>query len=262
MKKSNRILTGLVCLFFAACTEVEEPTLDNPIDPENPNNQSSVPEAVITSNISSTVSKTSITITWKGSAENSEFAFFLEGKESNFSDWTNQTSITYNFLDEGEYIFYVKERTSSTEQNKATQKSFTVDAITNALVFKSWLSEVNANQESYVDLWIDEVNYFKGFTTQINIDGNITITRITKLVSDVGNIALVTESNFSGMSQIPLDVVLLEANSFSGSSSICRIYFIAQGSGSLSLTGATTIRDGSNNNINLSLLRNTEINIQ
>jgi hypothetical protein len=55
-----------------------------------------------------------------------EFSYYLEGREENFSDWKNAKEFVYSGLHEGDYTFHLKARNAFSNDIKEISLSFTV----------------------------------------------------------------------------------------------------------------------------------------
>jgi hypothetical protein len=101
---------GLLLLVgMMACeTLPEEPEYDNPIIPDDPNFE--LPQTTITSGPSeeAVVDTHTVTFMWIGNQEGMDFTYRLY--EGDWSAWSSDTSVTYAYLDEGDYLFEVKGR--------------------------------------------------------------------------------------------------------------------------------------------------------
>ncbi|MFA6400142.1 MAG: triple tyrosine motif-containing protein [Salinivirgaceae bacterium] len=263
------VFVGWFLFSFATCQQVDPPVFDNPYDPENPNFQ--YPKATITNPANGQIlDETSVTLSWVGIFSKSSFSFKLGGRDDEYSAWKAGTSITYSYLDEGSYTFYVREKAGNFEQTEPTSLTFTVNALQQtSLLLTHWYNRAPANTESFVDVWIEEVSLFKGITTQIQTDENITVTQIEKNSGQMEGEGVLLLQITNSLYEINhnhvlmLDGILLgSTNGFTGSAPICRIYFKAIGDGELKyISDSTQIRDVTNQPIEVITFRDGIIEI-
>ncbi len=126
------LVTAFVVFVLFGCEKVEKPVYDNPIDPLNKNFV--LPQATITNsfNQGSVLSETTITFLWNGVNPNSSYSYMLEGIDDTYSAWqAGVNTVTYSYLDEGYYTFFVKEGyNSEIVQETPDSLAFTIDAVT------------------------------------------------------------------------------------------------------------------------------------
>lgn len=206
-----------------------------------------------------------VTFSWFGVRANSDFQYKLEGVDADWSTWGDIKNITYNYLDEESFIFYVRERyDSGDEQNQISSRSFNVNAVTGpALVMKKQLVQVENNNSFTIEIMAEEVSDIMGILINIVFDENILevssieqgnffgadnpdgITFITNSV---------TEVNENGRIEINSSRLGGELTGMSGTGIIGEIKFVVK-----SMTSATEIlfdtgeacqmRDANNDNI-------------
>ncbi|MCK9207796.1 MAG: hypothetical protein M0P66_11845 [Salinivirgaceae bacterium] len=258
------LITGGIVFSILSCSIIEPPENSNPIDPLNP--EFELPEATITSHFDGQiVLQPDITFKWKGRFTNSLYSFKLEGRDKSFSSWQNLQAATYNYIDEGVYVFQVKEKLGGYEQTLPTSATITMDALQQtSLIFVPWYQKITADNEGYVDLCLEEVVDFKGLTSKISLGESITITRIegnnTIIENDGGSWVLLTNS-LDAMNTdhlVAIDGVLLGGNpgGFTGNCPLCRIYFSAAGDGQFTtMPDSTKIRNTANENIDIAVFR-------
>lgn len=139
------IFNILFSLLFWTCG-LEQPPPENPYDPLYPDY--SVPRTLIISSPSGIVTEKSVTFVWQqidplynSNSLDSEtygkiwYQYRLNG--GNWSPWSASTSVTFDFLDDQDYLFEVmcKYPTNIMEDVPYPKKSFTMDAYQSSLVF-------------------------------------------------------------------------------------------------------------------------------
>lgn len=131
------LLISLLLLAFLACTTSPDvPAFDNPLDPDEGDYEP--PETTILSGPGedAVVDTHTVTFTWSGNDNVVEYRYSLVGIEE--SDWITETTVTFNYLDEGDYQFEVKGRyITEDEDTTAATRSFTIDDIQGPAL---WLS--------------------------------------------------------------------------------------------------------------------------
>ena len=109
------------------CDPLFDPNCSSASDQSNPETSISDPS----------VDASSVSISWEGGIAFSQFSYRLlplsyDNPVSlylDWSDWSSDTTVTLDPLDEGEYDFYVKSRFGDTEEAAPDLVSFTIDAI-------------------------------------------------------------------------------------------------------------------------------------
>jgi len=110
------------------CDPLFDPNCGSPADQSNPE----------TSNLEANIDSSSVSISWESNKFALSFSYRLESLSYTnpisvfleWSEWSPDTSVTLEPLDEGEYSFYVKSRFNiETEEETPKEVYFTVDAI-------------------------------------------------------------------------------------------------------------------------------------
>lgn len=271
MKLPLKLPLILLIVLFSCTNQLDPPVYDNPYDPKNPDYI--VPTAEVVQGISNNdiIDTTTVSILWQGQYNNSEFSYKLDGVDEVFTDWSSNKQVVYNYLDEGIYTFYVKERMNILEQETATAITFTIDAVTSpGLVLDKMYTTVNNSSDFYVDLNLEEVSNFKGLTTKLSFaNSDIELTSISQITGDlytgseIFTASSTEEANSTG--EIEINLVLLGMPSgFTGNAAVCRLNFNAIDYAQTGITfiqGKTTFRDIDNNDITVTVLRNAIIDI-
>lgn len=117
-------LSLLLCL--SCGSSPDELMFDNPLDPEG--DDFIPPLTTLLTFPPDTLTITTAQLSWTGSHEDLEFAY--RTNDDNFSEWTNDTSVTLEYLDEGDYLFQVKSRyPTGIEEEAPTAVDFVVNAV-------------------------------------------------------------------------------------------------------------------------------------
>ena len=118
--KFNCISSLLLLFLFTSCEELE-------IDPDNPFEaeiDEQIPEIIY---LDQTVDRSTASFNWEGNKFAFSYSFRLESQSYenpvgiyiNWSDWSSDTLVTLEDLDEGQYIFKVKSRFDELEDRKS-----------------------------------------------------------------------------------------------------------------------------------------------
>ena len=127
----SRFILIIGCIaFFLGCSEDFAP--ENPLDPDNP--EFIAPEISITSGPSmGDVIATSFTsFTWEG---NKPFMLYKYAFDGEWTDWIDQKSAEFSFLDEGDHSFLIKSTYTTEDGDTSGHESevltveFEVDAV-------------------------------------------------------------------------------------------------------------------------------------
>ena len=172
MIKLNHIVLIIIASIFIACSPAEKmvpPT--NPFDPDNPDYE--LPEANVTGEIEDgEVLDTPVaTLTWCGNSTAYEYSYRLN--ENDWSDWTIDTFVTFNYLDEGNYQFDIKARTSQTVPVEGTPIAFhfAVDAVKGpAMMVCPRYKEVSVGEEFEIEILAEEVENVMGAEIELTFD--------------------------------------------------------------------------------------------
>lgn len=153
-----RLPLPLLLLGLLACSTLpNEPEFDNPIIPDDPNYEP--PQTTITSGPAegAVVDNHTVTFAWTGNQESMTFAYRLN--DGLWSTWSADTTVTYTYQDEGDYLFVVKGRyASGVEEDTAASRSYTIDDIHGpALRLSPRYQEVASGNIFTVEVMLEEV---------------------------------------------------------------------------------------------------------
>ena len=158
VKKLLSIIISVIC--FCAQYSCEKPVLDNPYGDDI------MPDIIIDSDSldGSTIDSSSIRISWTPNIYAFEFSYYLFPVDTIYSGWNTDTTAHYTFLDEGEYLFFIKSRYQEGEEKESPDSlSFTIDAISGpGLRIYPLFVEVEISAEFTVDIYAEEVNNLTG----------------------------------------------------------------------------------------------------
>ena len=224
----------LPVIFFLGCEEIKE---FNPLDPVN-NPDFIYPETTITTeNIAGTLlDSSSVTIAWEGNENVTEFSYSLDSLY--WSEWSVDTSVTLEYIDEGSHDFYVKGRYASlTEDDSPASVSFEVDVMPGpGLRVQQWMSAAAVLDTIAIDIYAEEVTGLVVAEFQVSYN-----TAVLSLVNSAkGDMLAEIETSAFVLEGIPgllqVNFTTLEHTGFTGSGSVLHLKFKATSSDSLSIT--------------------------
>ncbi len=165
---------ALIGIFAGSCGGdlPTEPEYNNPLDPDSPRGTYIAPETSILSGPAEgeVVDNHSVTFTWSGNERVTEFSYRLSSGE--WSPWSAAITVNIGPLDEGAYIFEVKGRYATGDEDDTPEsRSFTIDDIQGPAL---WLSprriEVATGNEFTLSLMAEEVTDLKALLAVIEFD--------------------------------------------------------------------------------------------
>ena len=124
-------LTTLCIILFLSCEEVKVDDLLSDFSTDN------TPITTIIT-VDSTFESSSVSLNWTGNDYATSFSYRLEPLSyldtiqtyTSWSIWDTLNTVTFTFLDDGNYTFYIKSRFTVDNEEVAQQKNLSVDAIT------------------------------------------------------------------------------------------------------------------------------------
>jgi hypothetical protein len=165
----------LLLFLFIACEELN-------IDPENPFEASPDEQIPVVEELYYESDSSSATFNWSGNKFALEFSYMFESHSyaeqilqpyNNWSDWSIDTTITLDNLDEGNYTFHVKSRFDVIEQEVNATLDFEIDAITEAaLRIYPLRQEVNVGNSLIIFLYAENIEDIAGSQIQFQFDKN------------------------------------------------------------------------------------------
>ena len=221
------VITALV--FIMGCSSHEElPPPDNPFDAGNPNYVS--PTAVIVSGPSEgeMINSTAVSIAWEGNESASEYRYNFDS--SIWSEWSDATSKTFDYLDEGNHNFEIQARSiNGIEQLTAASRSFTVNALEGLTVVVFPYGQTGSAGDTLMyQIIVDEVIDLSAIEYRMIFDNQyleLIDVYNGSIVDEWDGIPLViTEVSDSSVSMTMVSVES-DNNAFSGSTSIATIGF-------------------------------------
>ena len=236
LKPVLRFSLLLILLLVFSCKDALE---YNPLDPDN-NPDYVAPETFLTMDglEGSVLDTSTVTVTWQGNDLVTEYSYSLN---DNWSEWLADTSVTLNYLDEGDYTFSVKGRYASGDEDETPATvSFTVDAIQGpALIFYPRRHIISSGSTATFQIKAHEVENLMLATINIAYD-NTLIEILSVNQGDMfigsGESVFIDEKSTNSLS---IYTMLLggDSPSISGTGVLAEITVKSMGTSTLSLDG-------------------------
>lgn len=248
-KRTKALFSALIVLLIIGC----EPSLENPFDPDNPDYVD--PETTLVSSINDgdLINTSSIVMNWDGNDLSIEYSYKFD--DNNWSDWTENTSVEINYIDEGEHQFSVKSRyENQIEDQSPAELSFTVDAVQGpALRIYPLYSEIQSGQSSSVEIYLEEVDHVRGIEIELNYDPTVVSFQgynEDDLLNQFNGEVVVINENQSGSVSITLATIFGDSNGLSGTGSILELSLLGLSPGSTFFEFSSIVfKDSLNNSI-------------
>ncbi len=271
---SYAVLTAaFVAFILVGCEKVEKPVYNNPIDPLN--KDFVLPQATITNSFDqgSILSQTTITFLWDGVNPNSSYSYMLIDIDDTYSAWqAGVNTVTYSYLDEGNYTFFVKERfNTEIVQGTPDLLAFTIDAVTDcAILLRRWATNALTGETFSLYLDVENVSKLKGLTTVIEFpSGSCTLQSVEQVDNSIegadGMLFIATpvgEANTSG--EIEINAICLGSGTgFTGNGTVCKLSFLSNSTSEYSIdisNSNSELRDIDNNPVTVDMVRGAVVN--
>jgi len=241
-----RVLTFLaLTIGIVSCSSsLEEPAQDNPLDPDNPSFIPPLTTIISGPSEGEILDTADVTFVWRGIRDDSEYSYRLV--DSVWSDWGNDTTVSYTFLDELDYLFEVKSRyLSGIEEELPKSINFTVDAVQGpSFKFFNRHNTVELNELFTVNIFVEDVEDL--FAAQIQIAYNSGKLKVMDVVGrdaetdflrkNRGEVILFSELDVDlGLIIIDIGIWSGDPAGVSGTGAMLDIHFKALNSGSTHL---------------------------
>ena len=241
---------------FSGCEE-EEFLLANPLDPDNP--EYIPPQVTIVSGPSegATLAIPSAKFSWEGNVESSIlFRHFFDGQ---WSGWTELTSVTLDYLDEGGHIFSVQSKYTNEDTSEIATVNFAVDAVQGpALMFNPRRHDAAVGEKVSFQIMAEEVENLTGVELNIGFDASkVNIESVSTGEMFQGNVEAIFHSevdNDAGNVYLLSAILGGDSPSITGTSSIAVIVVevLSSGMTELLFDGSESFRDPDNSIITIS----------
>lgn len=251
--RSTYLLSFLILLIGCEIPEFEE---DNPFDPNNPDYVA--PSVTINSGPSEneTITAPSTAFSWVGNTEGMTFRYFFDGSLK--QEWNDVNSVVFENLDEGIHQFGVQGKYPTGDVSDTVFVNFNVDAVAGpSLLFYPRKQISPAGGKLQFEILAEEVDGLAAASFKLAY--NASLVQIDSIV--IGDyIGGNTESIFykvidNSSGKVSVITALLGDGSptFSGTSSIARIYLTVKANGlsQIEFDGTETFRNVDNEVINI-----------
>ena len=206
------------------------------------------------------IDESSITLSWEGNEFSSDFSYRLEpldypesiGIDTTWSDWSTETSIILNHLDEGNYLFYVKSRLNiETEEEVADIMPFSINAITGpALRMYPRYQEVFFGSACEMLIYIEDVVDLIAVELDISYNDATTI----QLEISRGDLLNNSEIFFTSTEEDGVMSIITSPEGFSslnGNGVLAKLTFTVIGSDTLSFLSSSVFKNSDGETVNI-----------
>jgi len=153
-------------LLFLSCEKIE-PNLDNPQDPDNPDYEPPTVAIIAGPADGETVETATVEFEWEGNDLTSFYRYKFT--DNSWTDWTTETLVVFDYLDEGPYYFQVQSSYSTGDTSSIISTSFTVDAVQGpALMFYPRRQYASIGDTITFQILAEEVDSLAGAEFSIN----------------------------------------------------------------------------------------------
>ena len=221
----------------------EDFELDNQYDTQNPNYIAPVTTIASGPSEGEKISNEVATFTWDGNDETMEFKIQFDG--SLVQDWGGLKTYTFDYLDEGGYVFSVQGRYANEDTSLTVSVNFIVDAIKGpALIFLPRRQIATQGQSVEFEIIAEEVNELTASEFVLVFDPSIaTIDSINAGSMFKFNQDFIFHEkidNSAGNAELLIGLLGGKEPAFSGTGSLAKIYLTKK-----TTTETTIIFDGS-----------------
>ena len=265
LSRASRItlfaITGAFIIAGFSCGSAPDaPEYDNPIIPDDPSYEP--PQTTILSGPvdGAVVDSHAVTFTWAGNQNSMTFSYSLN--EGAWSDWGTDTAATFQYLDEGAYLFEVQgQYASGMIEDTVAARGFTIDDIHGpALWLYPRYQQVDVGSEFSVEVMLEEVENVFAVKAVLGFDpsklqvSNIEVYEDSRSLLKANGGTVISFSSYDnalGLVTCEVATATGDPPGVSGTGTIARVTFTAVGRGSslISFTPASALRDPDNANI-------------
>jgi len=261
-------LLAIYCLIFISSCGPGEPK--NPYDPLNPNYQKPFATIISGPQDDETLDQSSTLFAWEGNNEacyySYKIAYASQFNTVSWSEWTSATSVILSELDEESYLFAVKARyPSGDEQPTPSTRQFIVNAYREpSLLIKPCSTTTSLYQQFTVEVTAEEMTNLMAakivllFTQDILEIVPNGIVQGDFLIKNGGEVVFFDSViNSQGRMEIDLGIAEGDSTGVSGNGTLAKIIFRSkiQGTGHIDFD-SFDLRDVNNQIIEATRLRN------
>ena len=219
-------------LFFIGCEELPDLS-QNPFEAEE---ESQIPQIVL---LNDDVNGNEVMLNWSGNKFALEYSYQISYYDyilekyfalKEWSEWSLDSTLHLSSLDEGDYRFYIKTHFNYEKEN-FDSLSFKIDNIlNNSIRIFPLLKEVNANQDFYIEVFLEDVFNVAGVSLNINFYSsdlqceNFVWGSVINEINFSDESITITPDPIIDQGSVKIDVVF-SGNGFSGSGAIIKLIF-------------------------------------
>ena len=254
-RHSKKALLFLGLLFYLSC-DSKEFVLNNPLDPENPGYIP--PTVTILSGPSEgeTIHVPLVTFSWEGSENAILFRYKLD---SLWGDWSNDKTVNFDYLDEGQHFFSVQSQYASGDTSAVQLVSFVVDAVSGpALMFFPRRHIAFVGETIQFNIVAEEVEDLAGAEFKIEFDPTmLEIGSISQGKFFDGDIQSIFHSNYDNQGGVMIVLTGFLGGvdpgvAVTGDLATVKFKVLGTGTTSLGFDGSEVLRGPDNNEITIS----------
>ena len=274
MATASRLILACLLLVALACDSApQEPEFDNPIIPDDPNYEPPQTTIVAGPTEGAIIDSHAVTFTWQGNQDSMAFTYKLN--ENSWSDWATDTAATFQYLDEGDYLFEVQgQYASGVIEDTAASRSFTIDDIHGpALWLMPRYQEVVSSGTFSVEVMLEDVTDVMAVKAVLEFDpaalqvSNVEVYDDSRSLLKANGGTVIPFSSYdnaTGIATIEVATATGNPAGVSGTGAIARVTLMAAetGEAQVSFTAACTIREPDNVDITLSDLVQALVEVQ
>ena len=174
MRASRLILIFIVSMIVKCGIPDAPPDPVNPYDPNNPDYEPASVTIVSGPSDGETTHSSDVTFSWTGNETAEDFSYRLDN--NSWSNWSANTSVTYEYLDEKTYLFEIIARAGNQDQTigDTTSLEFTVDAVEGpALMIYPRYETLSVGNTTTLEIIAEEVDSLMGVEVELLYDPTI-----------------------------------------------------------------------------------------
>ena len=253
IKKFFILLLGIIVFWSCEDIVVDQ---ENPLDPGNPDYESPIVNIISGPGEGEVIDEPQVTFAWEGNELVDFYRYRFNAND--WTDWSVETSKTFDYLDEGNHSFSVQSQYLSGDTSQVENISFMVDAVTGpALMFFPRRQEATVGETVMFQILAEEVTNLTAAEFSINYDpAHVEITSITQgaiFAASEESIFLTQYDNSAGTLSVITAILGGDEPSVSGTGVLIEIQInvISATSSELTFSGSEVFRDPENNNISI-----------
>ncbi|MEE9464131.1 MAG: cohesin domain-containing protein [Candidatus Neomarinimicrobiota bacterium] len=257
------VVVSVLTIVSLSCEGAPDaPEYDNPIIPGDPSYVP--PQTTILSGPveGAVVDSHAVTFTWVGNQDGMTFSYRLN--EVRWSYWATDTTTTFQYLDEGDYLFQVRgQYTSGVIEDTAASSGFTVDDIHGpALWLYPRYQDVDVGSEFSLEVMLEEVENVFAVKVVLGFDptalqvSNIEVYEDSRSLLKANGGTVIPFSSYDNTAGSVTCAVATATGAppgVSGTGAVARVTFSMTGPGEtlISFRASSSFRDPDNQDISL-----------